>query len=55
MHKKATDPNSGINWVWAGFNADGSINFPVSNKGVGCKECHATNPNRDGVKIFDMY
>ena len=55
MHKKATDPNSALNWVWAGFDADGSVNFPVSNKGVGCKECHATNPNRDGAKIFDIY
>ncbi len=55
MHKKATDPKAGINWVWAGFEADGSVNFPVSNKGVGCKECHAANPNRDGAKIFDVY
>jgi hypothetical protein len=55
MYKKSDDSNAAINWVWAAYTSSNAVEHSVSRKGVGCFECHSTNPNRDGVNLFDAH
>lgn len=52
--KKSNTSEASAGWVWAEYNADGSVNVSVSKKGETCIGCHTIN-SRDYNRIFDLY
>lgn len=55
MYKLRNASNNGSGWIWTEFNADGSVNYSSSEKGVQCIGCHSTEVNSDLVKTFGLH
>ncbi|MBI4945190.1 MAG: cytochrome P460 family protein [Bacteroidetes bacterium] len=53
--KKDDSKFSADGWLWAEYEPDGKTTYSVGEKGKSCTSCHATNPNRDLIKSFDLY
>lgn len=53
--KKDDSKFAGEGWLWAEYEPDGKAVYNISEKGNSCIACHATNPNRDLVKSFDLH
>jgi hypothetical protein len=56
MYKNSGNPNADANgWIWAYVNADKSIGFESSRKGVGCISCHSQTGNLDYMLMNKFY
>ncbi len=55
MKKSPSASNSASGWIWAEFNADGSVLYGSGKKGKACTGCHGGSPNRDMVRSFDLH
>ena len=55
MMKDSTDGNAGANWLWAEIKPDSKVAVSVTDKGSGCTGCHGSTPNRDYLRIFDLF
>lgn len=55
MKKNPSSVHSASGWVWAEFNADGSVLYSSGKNGKACTGCHSGAPNRDLVRSFDLH
>jgi hypothetical protein len=56
LYKNSGNVNADANgWVWAYVNADKSIGFESSRKGVGCISCHSQSGNIDHMLMNKFY
>jgi hypothetical protein len=56
MYKNSGNANADANgWIWAYVNADKSIGFESSRKGVGCISCHSQTGNLDYMLMNKFY
>ena len=54
MKKSKTNKYAKKGWLWSEIKVDGTINYPVSNKGQSCLHCHTNPPNRDATRTFNL-
>ncbi|MFN4880701.1 MAG: cytochrome P460 family protein [Bacteroidota bacterium] len=52
--KKSSKPEAAQGWLWAEYNADGSVSVSLTNKGEACISCHSIN-SRDYNRVFDLF
>ncbi|QQR86602.1 MAG: cytochrome P460 family protein [Flavobacteriales bacterium] len=55
MKKAPGDQLAAGGWLWNEVRPDGSVVFSAGRKGDGCIGCHSNDPNRDLVRVFDLY
>ncbi len=54
LKKSQNHVSASQNWLWYGFNKDGSIKYDKADKGNSCTGCHGAS-NRDYVLSFDIH
>lgn len=52
--KKSNKDEAAQGWLWAEYNADGSVVVSANDKGTACISCHSTN-SRDMNRLFDLF
>ncbi|MFN5213201.1 MAG: cytochrome P460 family protein [Bacteroidota bacterium] len=52
--KKSSKLKAAQGWLWAEYNADGSVSVSLTNKGEACISCHSIN-SRDYNRVFDLF
>ena len=55
MKKSPGDQLAAGGWLWNEVRPDGSVVFSAGRKGDACIGCHSNDPNRDLVRVFDLY
>jgi Cytochrome P460 len=56
IRKDPRNANAAANgWVWAIYNADGSVSVSATMKGTGCASCHAQTDNIDGTLMNKFF
>lgn len=55
MKKEPSNQNEGSGWLWAEYNPDGSVDYPVNKKGQDCIGCHNGGLTRDLTRTFDLH
>ncbi len=55
MYKALRDSRAGNGWLWAEFNADGSVHATINNRGAQCTSCHqlVEGSFNDSVRTFE--
>jgi hypothetical protein len=55
MHKDSANPSAAHGWLWAEYRPDGSTAHSLTNRGIGCIDCHARDqgPVHDFVRTFE--
>lgn len=55
MYKDAHNLLAGNGWLWAEYEPNGNVMFPIRTRGVNCTGCHAREqgPQHDFVRTFE--
>lgn len=54
MKKDPKNKYAKKDWLWSEIAVDGTISYPVSNKGQSCIHCHTQPINRDATRTFNL-
>ena len=55
IKKAPGDASAESGQLWAEYALDGDVVVSIEGKGAGCVDCHASTPNRDRIKTFDLH
>jgi hypothetical protein len=55
IKKAPGDANAQSGQLWAEYALDGEPLISIEGKGAACVDCHASTPNRDRLKTFDLH
>jgi hypothetical protein len=54
MKKDSKNKFARKDWLWSEITVDGTISYPVSNKGQSCINCHTKPFNIDATRTFNL-
>lgn len=55
MKKDPSNEHEGSGWLWAEYNPDGTVDYPLNKKGQDCIGCHSGGISRDLTRTFDLH
>jgi hypothetical protein len=55
IKKAPGDTKAESGQLWAEYALDGDVLISIDGKGAACVDCHASTPNRDRIKTFDLH